>query len=372
MTSFAVIDIALKAGTTALLLLLAMQLIRDARAAPAARLAAALALGAAAHAITAGFVAPVAAWRAPLIALSTGNVVVLWLFTRALFDDGFVLRRWHALPWASMVVLSLVDCLLLVPNHVWAAQMLGVGLNFLALGFIALAVAQAVALWRADLVEGRRRLRLAVVVAATAYGAINAVMQLAWFGRADADMATTVNAVLLAALVVGMALALTRIDGRDLFAAPAMPRPVADTPREVRSDLTDATDQKLLAALNRLMTNDRIYRHESVTIGSLATRLAVPEYRLRRLINQRLGHRNFNVFLNDHRIAEVKAALADPTQAEVPVITIAMDAGFQSLGPFNRAFKAATGLPPTEYRRRHAVPAQLATPLQLKENFRIG
>jgi AraC-like DNA-binding protein len=49
-----------------------------------------------------------------------------------------------------------------------------------------------------------------------------------------------------------------------------------------------------------------------------------------------------------------------------------MDAGFQSLGPFNRAFKAATGLPPTEYRRRHAVPAQLATPLQLKENFRIG
>ncbi|RTM02125.1 MAG: AraC family transcriptional regulator, partial [Bradyrhizobiaceae bacterium] len=35
----------------------------------------------------------------------------------------------------------------------------------------------------------------------------------------------------------------------------------------------------------------------------------------------------------------------------VPVITIAMDAGFQSLGPFNRAFKAVTGVTPTEYRR---------------------
>ena len=75
---------------------------------------------------------------------------------------------------------------------------------------------------------------------------------------------------------------------------------------------------------------------------------------MRRLINQRLGYRNFNVFLNKHRIEEAKAALADPTQAEVPVITIAMDAGFQSLGPFNRAFKATTGVTPTEYRRLKA------------------
>ena len=36
---------------------------------------------------------------------------------------------------------------------------------------------------------------------------------------------------------------------------------------------------------------------------------------------------------------------------EVPILTIALDAGFASLGPFNRAFKAETGLTPTEYRR---------------------
>ncbi|WP_409363485.1 hypothetical protein [Bradyrhizobium liaoningense] len=28
-----------------------------------------------------------------------------------------------------------------------------------------------------------------------------------------------------------------------------------------------------------------------------------------------------------------------------------MDTGFQSIGPFNRAFKAATNLTPTEFRR---------------------
>jgi AraC-like DNA-binding protein len=104
----------------------------------------------------------------------------------------------------------------------------------------------------------------------------------------------------------------------------------------------------------RLMADERVYRQENITIGALAGRLKIPEYRLRRLINQRLGYRNFNVFLNNHRIEEAKAALADPAQADVPVITIAMDAGFQSLGPFNRAFKAVTGVTPTEYRRLKA------------------
>ena len=35
----------------------------------------------------------------------------------------------------------------------------------------------------------------------------------------------------------------------------------------------------------------------------------------------------------------------------MPIVTIALDAGFQSLGPFNRAFKAQTGMTPSEFRR---------------------
>ena len=61
-------------------------------------------------------------------------------------------------------------------------------------------------------------------------------------------------------------------------------------------------------------------------------------------------------FVNGYRLAEAMAALADPAQARVPVLTIALDAGFQSVGPFNRAFKAQTGETPSEYRRRHLSP----------------
>jgi AraC-like DNA-binding protein len=143
-----------------------------------------------------------------------------------------------------------------------------------------------------------------------------------------------------------------RVDGADLFqsAAEAAAPAVVFSPQASE----DPADQKLVDALMRLMADERIYRQENITIGALAGRLKIPEYRLRRLINQRLGYRNFNVFLNNHRIEEAKAALADPSQAEVAVITIAMDAGFQSLGPFNRAFKAVTGVTPTEYRRLKA------------------
>ncbi|MBR0801556.1 helix-turn-helix transcriptional regulator [Bradyrhizobium jicamae] len=75
------------------------------------------------------------------------------------------------------------------------------------------------------------------------------------------------------------------------------------------------------------MTVERIYRRERLTIGLLSAELGVPDYRLRQLINEGLGYRNFNAFLNHYRIGEAKAALVDPEQVEVPVLTIAMDTG---------------------------------------------
>jgi len=111
-------------------------------------------------------------------------------------------------------------------------------------------------------------------------------------------------------------------------------------------------DDALLARLLRLMQDEKVYRQEGFGLGALVAALGVPEYRLRRLIHQRLGHRNFSSFVNGYRLAEVTAALADPGQAEVAILTIALDAGFQSIGPFNRAFKAHAGMTPTAYRRQ--------------------
>ncbi|BAM86037.1 putative transcriptional regulatory protein, AraC family [Bradyrhizobium oligotrophicum S58] len=339
------LDLALRAAAIALLAVLAVSLWRDLGRQRVGRLAIALALGSAAHAATfniGGTAAPSLA-LAPLIALGTADIVVLWLFCRALFDDGFVLRLPHGLIWLAVFGFSLISCLVLAPaGH---ARLVIVANNLLALGFLGLTLAQTIRSWSADLVEGRRHVRAFVVIAAMAYGGVNALLQIASSGSGASGLANVINAAMFLAVVGTVALMLLRVGAVDVFA----PEPPQAVVPEVA--IPPAADRKLVEALMRLMADERVYRQENVTIGMLASRLSIPEYRLRRLINGELGYRNFNTFLNNHRIEEAKAALADPAQAEVPVITIAMDAGFQSLGPFNRAFKAETGVTPTEYRR---------------------
>ncbi|CCE08528.1 putative transcriptional regulatory protein, AraC family [Bradyrhizobium sp. STM 3843] len=339
------LDLALRAAAIALLAVVAVSLWRDLGRQLVGRLAIALALGSAAHAATLNIgtaAAPSLPFK-PLIALATADIVVLWLFCRALFDDGFALRWPHLLIWLATFGFSLISCLVLVPaSH---ARLVIVANNLLALGFVALTLAQTIRTWSADLVEGRRRVRAFVMIAAVAYGGVNALLQIAAAGSGPSELANVVNAGMFLIVVAAFALMLLHVRAGDVFA------PEAPSVAVTEAAIPNLADRKVIDALMRLMADERIYRQENVTIGTLATRLAIPEYRLRRLINQRLGYRNFNAFLNNHRIEEAKAALADPAQADVPVTTIALDAGFQSLGPFNRAFKAVTGLTPTEYRR---------------------
>ena len=80
--------------------------------------------------------------------------------------------------------------------------------------------------------------------------------------------------------------------------------------------------------------------------------LDYPEHQLRRLINGQLGYRNFSAFLNRYRIEAAMQLLADPDHVRTPILTIALDLGYGSLGPFNRAFKSATNMTPTEYRQQ--------------------
>ncbi len=71
------------------------------------------------------------------------------------------------------------------------------------------------------------------------------------------------------------------------------------------------------------------------------------EAALRDLINQELGYRNFNDFLHHHRLQEAAARLATE---DLPILSIALECGYGSIGPFNRAFRQRFGMTPTEYR----------------------
>jgi AraC-like DNA-binding protein len=342
-----VLDVALRGGAAALLLLIAGALVRDHGRILAAQLGAAFAIGVASYALCSapGFSDHVQLWHAPILALCSGNTAVFWFFAQALFDDGFELRWWHAAVWIALAGAGLLQFFVLAPGASWLSGPLGLAFTLASVGFAALAVAASAAGWRGDLVEGRRRLRLLVVGGVAGYIVIIAAVELVLQGSAVPLRLRAMNAAGLAAVSAWVAWSLLRVAGHGLF-----PAPVAQAGERSVSERLDPQDAKLLGQLERLMTVERIYRREGLTIGRLAAEMNLPEYRLRRLINRALGHRNFNAFVNRYRIADAKAGLADPEQAEVPILTIAMDAGFQSLGPFNRAFKAETGMTPSDYR----------------------
>ncbi len=364
------LELALRAALVALLLLLAGLMAGGHPRHRVAQLGALLALGVAAFAIETlpRFAAPPQWWQLPVIALSAGTSVVFWLFSRALFDDDFKLQAGHGLAWALMAGAPVVGCTLLRPEHADAARVVGRLVDIGSFGFAALAVAQTLASWRADLVERRRRLRIFIVGGGALYATVAALVRLTRTdtGGPHAGMA---DMLVLLVIVAVIASRMLRVTGADMFddaqpAQPAQPPPEADP-------AIDPADARLVERLEHLMSIERFHQQEDASIGALAAQLGVPEHRLRRLINQHLGHRNFNAFLNRYRLADAKAALADPARSALPILSIAMDAGFQSLGPFNRAFKADTGLTPTEYRKRGGRPMPAETAMRLAD-FEIG
>ncbi len=113
-----------------------------------------------------------------------------------------------------------------------------------------------------------------------------------------------------------------------------------------------AADRHSLEILERKMA-DGLYREPGLTVAKLAEAIDIQEHRLRRLINFHLGHRNISQYLSDFRIEEAKKRLADINGRHVQILTIAMETGYVSLRPFNRAFKSRTGQTPSQYREQH-------------------
>jgi AraC-like DNA-binding protein len=354
------IEAALRGGAVVLLVLVAALLVRDARRVPAGVFSALFALGAASYTIvSAPIFAPVSsAWLLPLRIIGMGNPVVFCLFAAALFDDDFKPSWWHAAAWLALVAFGLSSLWIGAPQARWVCS--GLGLAFNAIGVWYVLAGRAF-----DLVEERRRLRAVLVILVAIYSAAIITSEVSWPSGSGGPTLYLANSIGLLAITLMFAVALLAVN-RDgaLISLPAsgrlpqaaltqaiLPRGPAGGPAR-RDTVERDEDASLLTALRRLMEHDKAYREEGLSIGSLAGKLGIPEYGLRRLINRRLGYRNFNVFLNFYRLDDVMAALADPAQEAVPILTIALDAGFQSLGPFNRAFKAQTGMTPSEFRRQ--------------------
>ncbi|GGF68679.1 AraC family transcriptional regulator [Alteromonas lipolytica] len=121
----------------------------------------------------------------------------------------------------------------------------------------------------------------------------------------------------------------------------------------VQSKPTDNVAQTTLSpAVNELKTvmAAGLYTQNDLNIGKLAKALKLPEHQLRGLINQELGFDNFSHFVSSYRLDAVCEKLQDPALRQIPILTLALESGFNSVASFNRIFKRAKGVTPSDYR----------------------
>ncbi len=111
-------------------------------------------------------------------------------------------------------------------------------------------------------------------------------------------------------------------------------------------------NDELAGTIQSEVITKQLYRQEALTISQLARQIGEQEYKVRLAINQQLGYRNFTDFVNSFRIKEAREILADPQKQALNIQEVAYKVGFNSIGPFNRAFKAATGTTPSGYRKQ--------------------
>lgn len=300
----------------------------------------------------------------PLHLLSLATLWAFWLLAKSLFDDQFRWSWHYLLVYAALVVLSLIGHQLSfgdafgAKHWILRTEVAFNGFALLPLMFMVatlplLALYAALKDWRVDLVESRRRARVMFVLVVGGLILLVSFAEYATLGTPRSGLADSLGAAISFFLLLGFA-------GWSFgfrWGQVAQPQPLrfpSETAAQMDAEATGEGGESIVHQLERLMSEEHLYCEEGLTISQLAERLQVKEYRLRRLINGHLDYRNFNQFLNRYRIEEASRQLAAPEKRHLPVLSIAFDVGYGSLAPFNKAFKEAHGITPSEFRTRRS------------------
>ncbi|MDA0368179.1 MAG: helix-turn-helix domain-containing protein [Proteobacteria bacterium] len=330
----------IRGGGIALALLAGFVMLRDAGTHRIGRLGAAFALGTGSYLICSApaLLSAMGPLGGSVIILCVANPALYWMFGRALFEER---TRFAGAEWGPLGLLLVL----------YAVRGAGVAENREILGIVQQIVSFAlvahvmwVALYRRenDLIDARRAFRLPFAIATGFVIASVVIGEIVLSDQTPGIVLQVLVAVVVTAITSGALALLLKTRGERLF--------IQGPPVARATSSLETVDDPALKSLREAMETDYVWREEGLTIGTLAARLQLPEYRLRRLINRHLEFRNFSTFLNGYRVTEAKRRLADPKEARIPILTIALETGFASIGPFNRAFKTETGLTPSQFR----------------------
>ena len=103
-----------------------------------------------------------------------------------------------------------------------------------------------------------------------------------------------------------------------------------------------------LAALERLMQEDKIFQNENLNLSVLAKVLELKGHQLSELINSHFGV-GFSRYVREQRIAEAQRLLREDRDASI--LSISLTTGFKSQSNFYAAFSEIVGMSPGAWRK---------------------
>jgi AraC-like DNA-binding protein len=105
-----------------------------------------------------------------------------------------------------------------------------------------------------------------------------------------------------------------------------------------------------VVALEKLLIEERKYLDSDLTLDKIAEEMNLSNSYLSRMINTELGI-GFIEYVNTLRVEEAKSCLLNPEFSKYNLVSIGMEAGFNSKSTFYASFKKITGYTPSEFKR---------------------
>lgn len=112
---------------------------------------------------------------------------------------------------------------------------------------------------------------------------------------------------------------------------------------------TAAQDREVLATVDRLLLDQKLFRDDNLTLTRLSRRASLPARQISGAINRQAG-KNVSQYINEIRISEACRLLRE---TDMSVTAAMFEAGFQTKSNFNREFRRVTSLSPLAWREKN-------------------
>ncbi len=126
-----------------------------------------------------------------------------------------------------------------------------------------------------------------------------------------------------------------------------------NNPKSEKYEKSGLAKEKAMIYLDdllKIMEEKKPFINPDLTLNQLAEMLSMTPHNLSEVLNTQLCQ-NFFDFINKYRVEKVKNDLSDPEKKNIKLLSIALDAGFNSKSTFNAIFKKYTHVTPSEYRQ---------------------